>query len=363
MLMRSVVMLGPGLRFSRRHVVWGLLGLLALSLVIHKQPLRWAKRSVKRYVAARMDLHDLPASAQEKLLNQALGGAASFNQLPPHLQKTIIDKMPFRDVSTEPLLKGEKLVPGKVWLVNYGDGDPTYSQSCWFQIQTCLNRGVEGFMHYTRKDLPKEFLEKHKAYLSYKKGAGYWVWKPYIVLQALKNIPEGDVLIYADSTMTAHGSLLPLVNLLKDHDLVCFQANNHNHLDHPKPWQCDPHYWEGRSIDHGILEQKMIWAGMFAVKNTKEVRQFMRAWLDYTADTSLLHDPKTGLQDENMLGVLHDQTIFSLLLWKNMKRGWLPGLKVRYETSPLCGHADNRFFFWHHIKEGRGTLIGKVPNP
>lgn len=40
---------------------------------------------------------------------------------------------------------------------------------------------------YTDKDLPQE-ITNHEL-MSYKRGGGYWLWKPYIILNALLNFP------------------------------------------------------------------------------------------------------------------------------------------------------------------------------
>ena len=31
-----------------------------------------------------------------------------------------------------------------------------------------------------------------------KKGYGYWIWKPYIIKEALSKIKEGEILLYVD---------------------------------------------------------------------------------------------------------------------------------------------------------------------
>ncbi len=38
---------------------------------------------------------------------------------------------------------------------------------------------------YGDKDLDLEFREKHKSLLSFNRGYGYWIWKPYLILKTL----------------------------------------------------------------------------------------------------------------------------------------------------------------------------------
>lgn len=52
---------------------------------------------------------------------------------------------------------------------------------------------------YNDKDLDADFKKKWGRYLiPYSRGFGYWCWKPYLVLQTLERMNDGDVLLYAD---------------------------------------------------------------------------------------------------------------------------------------------------------------------
>ena len=74
----------------------------------------------------------------------------------------------------------------------------------------------------------KEFYKKNKQVLDNPRGAGYWLWKPYIILYTLKNkMHEGDVLIYIDSGTKLTGNLKPLVELALKKDIVLFYNDGH----------------------------------------------------------------------------------------------------------------------------------------
>lgn len=54
---------------------------------------------------------------------------------------------------------------------------------------------------YTEKDLQndEEFWGKHKDFISKNpRGYGYWLWKPYLILKKLKEMNEGDSLLFLD---------------------------------------------------------------------------------------------------------------------------------------------------------------------
>lgn len=55
----------------------------------------------------------------------------------------------------------------------------------------------DDIMLFTDKDLPPE-MTNHRL-MGYKRGGGYWLWKPYVILQALKQCDEHDVVVYSDA--------------------------------------------------------------------------------------------------------------------------------------------------------------------
>ncbi len=56
---------------------------------------------------------------------------------------------------------------------------------------------------YTDLSLPHEFptfWSQHGKFIeANNRGYGYWLWKPFLILEAIKPMREGDVLLYADA--------------------------------------------------------------------------------------------------------------------------------------------------------------------
>lgn len=85
----------------------------------------------------------------------------------------------------------------KTYLVCYGT--PEYSESRKLLCESALKNGVDVCKCYDSKWLKKSlFYRKNKNILNSFRGAGYWLWKPYVILEALNQIKEGDTLIYSD---------------------------------------------------------------------------------------------------------------------------------------------------------------------
>ena len=85
----------------------------------------------------------------------------------------------------------------KIHLVNYAT-ESFYGSREMLHI-SAKKYDVDNIFSYRPNNLSKRFKEKNKEILENKKGAGYWIWKPYIILDALNKIKDGDVLIYSDA--------------------------------------------------------------------------------------------------------------------------------------------------------------------
>lgn len=81
---------------------------------------------------------------------------------------------------------------GRLILVNFaGAPDPALDavlrRSQLEMIASASAGGIEHIFAWTRKGLlATEFYQEHKQILDRDKGAGYWLWKPFIILEALR---------------------------------------------------------------------------------------------------------------------------------------------------------------------------------
>ena len=64
--------------------------------------------------------------------------------------------------------------------------------------------------------------ERYPAIMNAKRGAGYWLWKPFIILDAMNNVPDGTPILYTDVALTFVADPAPLLALAKDHPVCLF---------------------------------------------------------------------------------------------------------------------------------------------
>ena len=81
--------------------------------------------------------------------------------------------------------------------INYAD--ESFSKAQKLNLETAINWGADKVIGYTPKDIDAGFQDKNQDILSVKKGNGFYLWKPYFLNKAYKELQDGDYLIYTDA--------------------------------------------------------------------------------------------------------------------------------------------------------------------
>src|ERR1700743_2779924 len=91
-------------------------------------------------------------------------------------------------------------------LVSYaGSGSDAATDAKFHHAQTVLNvsapaGGITDIVAWDRRKLEETaFYLENKGILHCRRGDGYWLWKPYIILEALKSADPDDVVVYWDA--------------------------------------------------------------------------------------------------------------------------------------------------------------------
>lgn len=203
-----------------------------------------------------------------------------------------------------------------IYLVNYAT--PGYAQSQKRLNHSALKFGIDHIQSYTPAQIRRtQFYCQNKKLLSYRRGGGYYVWKPYIILETLKTLEIDDFLIYSDSGIEIINNLSPLLELCRQqqgillfqtHDLLkrvwtkrdCFVLMN-----------CDSELYHNS-------EQLMSGFAVF-MKNERSIN-LIKEWLHYCQQINIISDLPNicGLDNfPDFREHRHDQFILSLLAIKH----------------------------------------------
>lgn len=204
-----------------------------------------------------------------------------------------------------------------VILISYADGDATYLKNQNALSMSALNRGIDTIHMYRREHIDSVFYEQHKNILTQKRGAGYWLWKPYFILRTMESAPENAVIVYADSGVVLTQSLDPLLAHLSDVSRILVGHGKPVPLRHHAKVEAWSAILSGHTAQQreDILNQQNIWGFLIALKNTPDNRAYIKRWLVLCENAALLTDTpfESAAQESGFEFHQHDQSLLSLI--------------------------------------------------
>ncbi len=176
--------------------------------------------------------------------------------------------------------------------------------------------GIEHINSYDFDDLKqKPFYQQHINILQQPKGIGYWLWKPYIILETLNTLSEGDIVVYSDCGIEFINKIDPLINICtKEQPIVLFANGNFKNKQWTKRdcfvlMDCDSkEYWNATHCDAAFSLFRKCDQSIF----------FLTEWLRYGADERIITDLPNTCKKNLLSFVEHrwDQSVLSLLAKK-----------------------------------------------
>lgn len=193
---------------------------------------------------------------------------------------------------------------------------PQYKRSQKQLNASALSFGIDKTHSFTEKDLKKMlFFKENHIILSQKRGFGYWLWKPYLILQVLNLVSPNDIVMYADAGNTVISHLSPLFRLCQTDDIVLFQVHAHpNHTWTKRDafilMDCDTDFYHNA---------EQVCGSPILFKNNPTSKKFLEKWLFYCQNPSILTDSPNVCGKPNLRSFQehrHDQSVLSLLALK-----------------------------------------------
>lgn len=109
-----------------------------------------------------------------------------------------------------------------LYVMNYANGEP-YESYRKINTRTAYHFGkADHVIEFSDSDIPQSYRDEHKEIFAYKRGAGLWLWKPYLIHKALLKINDGDWLMYLDSGTTVINDIHKLIDFTKSQNQDMF---------------------------------------------------------------------------------------------------------------------------------------------
>jgi len=108
-------------------------------------------------------------------------------------------------------------------IVHVTFGTFEFTQSLDLLARSARDFGVCDIRIY-RPDSPtvKRAIAENPTIMRQRRGAGYWLWKPYIILDVLEQVPDGTIVLYSDAGASYISNPAPLLSLAQTRDIVLF---------------------------------------------------------------------------------------------------------------------------------------------
>ena len=189
-----------------------------------------------------------------------------------------------------------------------------------------------------KQDIP--FWETHGTFLeSNKRGYGYWLWKPYLIMETFKKIPENDIVVYVDTGIKIRNNISDLLNNLAQKDIVLFgsmfKIRSYTKRDLLRFLNMD---------NAETLNSQQIQGGIIIVRNTKYSRQFINKWLELSQNEQLITDIPSENEYPDFINHRHDQSIISLLALQNQ------------QNIIFVPFEEKHRYFYHHRRRNTNFI-------
>jgi hypothetical protein len=219
------------------------------------------------------------------------------------------------------------------WFVHYyGNGHKQWTETGGKRIAKEASPYFDKVITYQKQDLGETFLKQHQEHFQHKRGAGYWVWKPRCIQMTLEQMKDGDILMYADTGCEIRSDPQPLLDLLKEQDLICFHIEDF-HTERK---------WNKRDLiialevdKPEITQSAQRLAGYSIIRKTPKTVAFINEWMTWASKLHFIDDSPSLLSNyPEFVEHRHDMSIWSLLTKKHGYKsypdpGWpLPSAKI-----------------------------------
>ena len=203
----------------------------------------------------------------------------------------------------------------KITVINYATHDHQHK----------LKRHMEWVKHWTKgwsdvnivsycpDSLDNDFRLRNEHILRQPRGAGYWLWKPYVLALAL-NL-DTDYVVYCDVASVLLKPLRYYIDILSNNTATAFVYHA----------MCYEYQWTKRDLlikldadNNEVLDTHQIAATAHIWKTSELSRKIVDHWLTLCQDAHNITDSASVAANHcGCRGHRHDQSVFSLVLKKH----------------------------------------------
>ncbi|WP_323783851.1 hypothetical protein [Thalassovita sp.] len=206
----------------------------------------------------------------------------------------------------------------KIHLASFADG-AFHQRKVNFRLNAEEFGAFDTISIYDKASLPENFAKSHGNYMTNtKRGFGYWIWKPVVILETLQNADPDDCILYTDAgyTLNPEGKkrFSEYVELTMDSKYKMLSFQN---------MAVESHYTKadlasrlGLTINSTDMKTTQLTANIMLLKPTLENIDLIREWIEIGIEKNYHYSDDSPSETPNhpeFKEHRHDQSIASLL--------------------------------------------------
>jgi hypothetical protein len=208
--------------------------------------------------------------------------------------------------------------PPRVRHISYAS--PNYSRAARELRASASRFGLETFIYTREHPVVAALRRDYPEIMAQKRGGGYWLWKPAIILDALERSTDDTIAFYTDAGMHFIADPTPLLAHAHEHPIMLFE---HAFSAPEQPPTFPQRNWTKRDCfvlldadtpEHWDMQQVM--SGVQIYRNSPQTRNFLREVLSATADGRVVTDQPNVMGFPNHPGFQehrHDQSVLTII--------------------------------------------------
>ena len=216
-------------------------------------------------------------------------------------------------------------------------GDAIYKQSLKRICNEAEQCGeFDEVIAYTEADLP-DFIKENPLF-TYRRGGGYWLWKPYVCLKTLERCDDGDVVIYSDcgNKIFKHKQWHMYWEWMRKYDAVFFYNGG------------SMGRWSRKALIDAYTPRVPMLRNMYQIISNffifqKGAQHLIEEWLEqmlthaeYVIDAN---DAMRPAELPEFIESRHDQAVLSAVAYHHAIDGNILVTRQRSERYSRCGQA------------------------
>jgi hypothetical protein len=177
-----------------------------------------------------------------------------------------------------------------------------------------IDKGFGGVRVFTVEDYDAKFVSRNRETLEFDRGAGYWLWKPYIILKLCGELKAKNVIMYCDAGVVPRMSADFYTKLAEDNLIHLWEIEGSILQDWTEPAVLD-----SLEIGQELRRSPLVMAGALLSANTSLLSKFAEEWLALSSNPKLLRPDSfpNYKKPASIIWHRHDQSLLSILTVKH----------------------------------------------